>query len=78
MAIYLFIYLSSYLFVLSHNDKTRLDANNKAGPSENRTMGRKKSQNDNSSDGGGGGGAFFLACEDFGRMFDHAFPACAI
>ena len=21
--------------------------------------------------------AFFLACEDFGRMFDHSFPACA-
>ena len=19
---------------------------------------------------------FFLACEDFGRMFDHSFPAC--
>ena len=22
--------------------------------------------------------AFFLACEDFGRMFDHSFPACAV
>ena len=22
-------------------------------------------------------GGFFLACEDFGRMFDHSFPACA-
>ena len=27
---------------------------------------------------GGGGGGFFLACEDFGRMFDHSFPACAL
>ena len=26
---------------------------------------------------GGGGGCFFLACEDFGRMFDNLFPACA-
>ena len=26
------------------------------------------------SDSGGGG--FFYACEDFGRMFDHSFPAC--
>ena len=25
----------------------------------------------------GGGGGFFLACEDFGRMFDHSVPACA-
>ena len=25
----------------------------------------------------GGGGGFFLACEDFGRMFDSSFPACA-
>ena len=24
-----------------------------------------------------GGGGFFLACEDFGRMFDHSFPARA-
>ena len=24
-----------------------------------------------------GGGAFFLASEDFGRMFDYSFPACA-
>ena len=24
----------------------------------------------------GGGGGFFLACEDFGRMFDHPFAAC--
>ena len=23
------------------------------------------------------GGFFFLACEDFGRMFDHSFPACS-
>ena len=23
------------------------------------------------------GGGFFLACKDFGRMFDHSFPACA-
>ena len=22
-------------------------------------------------------GGFFLACEDFGRIFDHSFPACA-
>ena len=22
------------------------------------------------------GGGFFLACEDFGRMFDHSFPVC--
>ena len=28
-------------------------------------------------DGSGGGGGFFLACEDFGRMFDISFPACA-
>ena len=27
--------------------------------------------------GGGGGGGFFLACGDFGRMFDKSFPACA-
>ena len=27
--------------------------------------------------GGGGGGGFLLACEDFGRMFDNSFPACA-
>ena len=27
--------------------------------------------------GGGGGGGFFLACKDFGRMFEHSFPACA-
>ena len=26
--------------------------------------------------GGGNGGGFFLAFEDFGRMFDHSFPAC--
>ena len=25
---------------------------------------------------GGAGGGFFLACEDFGRMFDDSFPAC--
>ena len=25
--------------------------------------------------GGGGGGGSFLPCEDFGRMFDHSFPA---
>ena len=24
-----------------------------------------------------GGGGFFLACEDFGRMFDSSFPTCA-
>ena len=24
-----------------------------------------------------GGGGFFLTCEDFGRMFNHSFPACA-
>ena len=23
-----------------------------------------------------GGGGFFLACEDFGRMFDHSFSVC--
>ena len=23
-------------------------------------------------------GGFFLACEDFGRVFDHSFPACAL
>ena len=23
-----------------------------------------------------GGGVFFLACEDFGRMFDNSFPTC--
>ena len=22
-------------------------------------------------------GGFFFACEDFGRIFDHSFPACA-
>ena len=27
--------------------------------------------------GGDGGGGFFLACEDFGRMFDNSFPVCA-
>ena len=27
--------------------------------------------------GGGGDGGFFLACEDFGRVFDSSFPACA-
>ena len=25
----------------------------------------------------GGGSGFFLVCEDFGRMFDNSFPACA-
>ena len=25
----------------------------------------------------GGGGGVFLACEDFWRMFDNSFPACA-
>ena len=25
----------------------------------------------------GGGGGFVLACDDFGRMFDNSFPACA-
>ena len=25
----------------------------------------------------GRGDGFFLACEDFERMFDHSFPACA-
>ena len=25
---------------------------------------------------GGGGDGLFLACEDFGRMFDNSFPAC--
>ena len=29
-----------------------------------------------SKGGGGGGGGFFLACEDFGRMFDNSFSAC--
>ena len=24
-----------------------------------------------------GSGGFFLVCDDFGRMFDHSFPACA-
>ena len=27
---------------------------------------------------GCGGGGFFLACEDFGRMFDNLSPACAL
>ena len=27
------------------------------------------------TESGSGGGGFFLACEDFGRMFDHSFPA---
>ena len=27
--------------------------------------------------GGGGGGGFFLACEDFGRMFHNSFLVCA-
>ena len=36
-----FIYLLIYLFVWSHNDRTRLDANNKAWPSENEN-GKKK------------------------------------
>ena len=26
--------------------------------------------------GDGEGGGFYLACEEFGRMFDHSFPAC--
>ena len=30
------------------------------------------------SGGGGDSGSFFLACEDFGRIFDHSFPDCAI
>ena len=29
------------------------------------------------SGGGGSGGGIFLVCEDFGRMFDHSFPACS-
>ena len=28
--------------------------------------------------GGGNGGGFFLACEDFGRMFDYSFPLPAL
>ena len=28
--------------------------------------------------GDGSGGGSFLACEDFGNMFDHSFPACAL
>ena len=32
---------------------------------------------DDNGGGGGGGGGFFLAGEDFGRMLDHSFPACA-
>ena len=27
--------------------------------------------------GGGGGGGFSFACEDFGRMLDKSFSACA-
>ena len=27
---------------------------------------------------GGGGDGFSLVCEDFGRMFDKSFPACAV
>ena len=27
--------------------------------------------------GARGGGGFFLVWEDFGRIFDHSFPACA-
>ena len=26
----------------------------------------------------GGGGGFFLACKDFGRMFNHSVPACIV
>ena len=26
----------------------------------------------------GGGDGFFLACEYFGKMFDHSFPTCTI
>ena len=32
---------------------------------------------DLSSYGGGGGGGFFLACEDFGRMFGYSLLTCA-
>ena len=32
----------------------------------------QKADKSSKSDGG-----FFLACEDFGRMFDNSFPACA-
>ena len=28
--------------------------------------------------GDGGGDGFFLACDDFGRMFDNSFSACII
>ena len=28
--------------------------------------------------GHGGSGGIFLACEDFMKMFDHSFPACAL
>ena len=35
------------------------------------------SEHSQSGGGGGGGGGFFLACEDFGRMFDNSFPAYA-
>ena len=28
------------------------------------------------ANGGSGGGGFFLAGEDFGRMFNHSFPVC--
>ena len=31
---------------------------------------------DTSMASSGGGGGSFLACGDFGKMFDHSFPAC--
>ena len=37
---------------------------------------RTCNQHDDGGGGGGGGGRLFLACEDFGRMFDKVILAC--
>ena len=40
-------------------------------------MSRTYVSRDGGGSGGGGGSGFFLACEDFRRMFDHSFSARA-
>ena len=37
---------------------------------------KKPRWNSRKEDGGSASGGFFLACEDFGRMFGYPFPVC--
>ena len=57
----------------------KLDNNNNSNSNNNNNNGHQRSEREKSMlrciiHGGGG---FFLACEDFEKMFDHLFPACA-